>query len=101
MILNVFSYTPDAEFTTLIIFSLVVSVELNDAVYVQSVATPIKATFLVVGHPSVLPMVDRRFTPAELPPPGMPGVSSCLFPKRDGIDTEPQYPGSRFQFGGE
>jgi hypothetical protein len=60
VILKVRSYTADAVFTMLMIFSRTASVEANDAVYVQSVAIPIKATLPSVGQPAVDPIVARR-----------------------------------------
>jgi len=67
-------------------------VELKVPVYVQSVATPIKATFLVLGQPAVLPMLDFRFTDPEFPPLGMPLVSISRFPKNEPTGAAPQYP---------
>lgn len=58
-----------AELICEMILALANSVVENSAVYVQSVATPISATCRVVGHPSVLPIVVLRLTPAEFPDP--------------------------------
>lgn len=66
--------------------------ELKVPVYEQSVATPIKATFLVPGQPTILPMLDLRFTDPEFPPLGMPLVSSCRFPKNEPTGAAAQYP---------
>lgn len=56
-ILKVLSKTSDAVFTMLIRFWRMSSGESNDAVYSQSVAIPNTATLLVVGQPSVLPIL--------------------------------------------
>jgi len=66
--LKVFSQTADAAFICWMTFSRAVSEELKSAVYVQSVATPTRATFLVDGQPELSPIVDFKFTPALLPP---------------------------------
>jgi hypothetical protein len=50
--------------------SLGVELDLKKSLILQSVATPIRATFLVLGHPDVSPTVLLRFTPAVLPDPG-------------------------------
>ena len=73
-------------------FARTEAVELNAAVYVQSVATPTNATFRVEGHPAELPMVVVRFTPAEFPPV----CPSICRPKIDRVDIEPNIPPSRF-----
>jgi hypothetical protein len=48
-------------------FSLAEAEELKAPVYVQSVATPTRATLRVDGHPAVDPMDVVRFIPAEFP----------------------------------
>ncbi len=78
-ILNVLSYSCEAKLIVEMICDLMADVELNLAVYVQSVAMPIKATFLVVGQPAVDPFVEARFTPAPFPPV----VPSICRPKSD------------------
>ena len=62
-------------------------VELNELVYVQSVAIPIRATFLVFGHPLVFPMVCIRLTPAPLP---LVVPSICLPDSKDLAVRAPQ-----------
>lgn len=58
----------------------------KSAVYVQSVAIPIRATFLDVGHPWVEPMVEAKLTPAPLPPV----VPSICRPNKGLGETEAQ-----------
>lgn len=77
-ILKEFSQSADAVFIWRITFSLNVCVELNAAVYVQSVATPTNATLFVDGHPELSPIVLLRLTPPLLPPVV---VSICRLPK--------------------
>jgi hypothetical protein len=90
--LKLFSYCTEAELSWLITFARAEDVELNVAVYVQSVATPTRATFLVFGQPTVLPIVEERLTPAPLP---LVCPSICL-PSNDLVDKDPQNPASLF-----
>ena len=69
-----------------------VELDLNELVISQSVATPIRATFLVLGHPLVSPMVAFRLTPPVLPL--MPPVSDwrLLRPNNELTDMTPHFP---------
>lgn len=66
--------------------------DLNQLVISQSVAIPIKATFLVFGHPEESPMVDFRLTPPVLPV--VPPVSDwrLLRPSNELTDMAPHFP---------
>lgn len=66
--LKVLSYNWEAVLTWLIILVLTAVSFAKSAVYVQSVAIPIRATFLDVGQPWVEPMVEAKLTAAPLPP---------------------------------
>lgn len=67
VMLKLSSYCTEAELICVMMFDRAASWEAKSAVYVQSVATPINATFRVVGHPLVSPIVLVKLTPAPLP----------------------------------
>jgi hypothetical protein len=84
--LKLSSYCTDAELRIEMMLALADSVELKTAVYVQSVATPTRATFRVEGQPAVDPMLVVRLTPAEFPPV----CPSIWRPKSLRVDIDPQ-----------
>ena len=70
--LNVDWYNSEAELTCVITFCWTAAWSEKSPVYEQSVATPIKATFRVVGQPAEFPIVEARLTPPVFPDAGEP-----------------------------
>jgi hypothetical protein len=67
VILKLLSYWTEAELITVMMFSRAEAEELKAPVYVQSVATPTRATLRVEGHPAVDPIEVVKLIPAEFP----------------------------------
>jgi hypothetical protein len=86
VMLKALSYWADARAIWEIICDRTAAVELKVPVYVQSVATPTKATLRVLKHPAVFPIVETRLTPPLFPDV----VPSICLPNIDLAEPPPQ-----------